>query len=54
MNDPTYVKKDIEANPVWQVAFDLSEILNDRAPLGWSRYITTARCLLALYDMKRK
>jgi hypothetical protein len=54
MSDPTYDKKEIAANPVWQLAFDLSEIENDSAPIGWSRYVWKAECLLALYDMKRK
>ena len=34
--DPTYVKEEIEANPEWHVAWVLSEILNDNAPIGWS------------------
>ena len=29
MNDPTYVKDEIEANPAWDLAFTLSEIQND-------------------------
>jgi hypothetical protein len=53
MRDPTYVKADIEANPVWDLAFVLSEILNDGAPIGWSKYISTAECLLAHYEIKR-
>lgn len=54
LGDPTYDKQKINANPTWQLAFSLSEIDNDRAPLGWARYITTARCLLDNYDIKRK
>ena len=54
MRDQTYVRADIEANPVWQLAYTLSEILNDNAPIGWSRYISTAECLLANYDIKPK
>lgn len=54
MPDPTYVKEEIEANPVWQVAWVLSEIENDGAPIGWSKYIGTAKCLLAAFEMKRK
>jgi len=53
-NDPTYVREDIDANPEWQLAFSLSEIQNDNAPLGWGRYIWVAQCLLANYDIKRK
>lgn len=54
MSDPTYVRKDIEANPVWQLAFSLSEIQNDNAPIGWGKYIWIAECLLANYDIKKK
>jgi hypothetical protein len=54
MLDPTYDKTAIEANPEWELAFVLSEIENDNAPLGWSRYIGTANCLLAHFDIKRK
>ena len=53
-NDPTYDRKQIDDNPVWQLAFTLSEIENDDAPLGWARYISTAECLLDNYDIKRK
>lgn len=54
MSDPTYVKSEIEANPAWELAFTLSEIENDNAPIGWSHYIPTAECLLAAYEIKRK
>jgi hypothetical protein len=52
--DPTYVKDEIDANPEWELAFTLSELLNDEAPIGWSKYIGMARCLLAAYEIKRK
>lgn len=54
MSDPTYDKAVIDADPVWQLAFSLSEIQNDNAPLGWSKYIGVAKCLLANYEIKRK
>lgn len=54
MADPTYDSEAIAKNPVWQLAFDLSEIQNDSAPIGWGRYIFAAECLLGLYDVKRK
>ena len=54
MTDPTYNKDEIKANPVWHVAWVLSEIQNDGAPMGWSKYIYTAECLLAAFDMKPK
>ena len=54
MTDPTYIQEEIEANPEWQLAFVLSEILNDNAPIGWSEHIMTAQCLLAAFDIKRK
>ena len=54
MSDPTYEKEKIEANREWHVAWVLSEILNDLAPLGWSRYTSIAKCLLAAFDMTPK
>ena len=45
MNDPTYDKKEIEANPVWHLAWFISELVNDLAPVGWGRYIKIARAL---------
>jgi len=54
MNDPTYDKALIDANPEWQLAFSLSEIDNDNAPIGWSKYLYMAECLLNNYDIKRK
>lgn len=54
MGDPTYELKAIEANPVWQLAFYLSEIQNDKAPIGWGKYIWIAECLLANYEITRK
>lgn len=54
LSDPTYVRTEIDANPIWQLAFSLSEIQNDAAPLGWGRYIWVAACLLANYDIRRK
>lgn len=54
MSDPTYNKTEIKSNPEWELAFSLSEIMNDNAPIGWIRYISTAKCLLANYDIKRK
>lgn len=52
--DPTYVKEEIRANPAWDLAHALSEILNDSAPIGWSGYIGTAECLLAVFEVRRK
>lgn len=54
MRDPTYVQDVIDADPVMELAFTLSEIENDTAPLGWSKYIPTARCLLDNYTITRK
>ena len=50
-NDPTYIRAEIDANPEWRLAFQLSEVDNDSAPLGWWRYIAIARGLLSRYDM---
>ena len=54
MNDPTYVQDEIEKNPAWELAFVLSEIQNDNAPIGWGKYIWIAECLLNTYDIKKK
>lgn len=52
MNDPTYVKAEIEASPIWYLAWRLSEVDNDAAPIGWSRYINIATWLLSTFAMK--
>lgn len=54
MSDPTYVKAEIDAKPDWALAFRLSEVDNDNAPICWFRYISLARWLLSTYDMKEK
>jgi len=51
MIDPTYVGDEIRANPVWALAFQLSEQHNDDAPIGWSRYISMAMWLMKNFDM---
>jgi len=53
-NDPTYVKSEIEANPDWKLAFTLSEIDNDTAPLGWFKYIHLAIWIRTNFDEKEK
>lgn len=53
-SDPTYVQSEIDGNPVWALAWTISQIVDDKAPIGWSRHIPTAQCLLAHYDIKRK
>lgn len=52
--DPTYDKSQIDAKPEWKLAFVLSEIMNDSAPLGWGKYIFAAECLLANFDITPK
>lgn len=55
MGDPTYDRKLIDANPEWELAFILSEIRNDNAPIGWGTYIGTAKALIAAgYARKAK
>lgn len=53
-SDPTYVKAEIEKNPVWKIAFVLSECLNHNAPLGWGRYIWVAEAIVADSKPKKK
>ena len=54
LNDPTYVKSEIEANPIWALAWRLSEVDNDNAPIGWSRYVNLAHWLLSTFDLQEK
>lgn len=45
-SDPTYVKAEIDANSRWKLAFELSELDNDDAPIGWFQYINIADWIL--------
>lgn len=54
MNDPTYIKSDINDNPIWKLAWQLSEIDNDNAPINWGRYIPMARWIIENYNIKEK
>lgn len=54
MSDPTYIKSEIDANLIWELAFYLSEIQNDIALIGWSKYISIAQMILDNYEVKRK
>jgi len=46
IKDPTYIRTQIDANPVWRVAWIISEHNNDNAPIGWSSYIPVAEELV--------
>ena len=52
--DPTCIRKEITANPRWALAFRLSEVHNDNAPIGWGGYISLATWLLTNFEMKEK
>lgn len=52
--DPTYVMTEINANPIWKFAFELSEIDNETAPIGWYRYVTLATWILLKFDRKKE
>ena len=52
--DPTYVMSEIMAKPEWYLAWRLSEVDNDNAPIGWSRYITMASWLLQRFYLREK
>lgn len=54
MTDPTYDRARIDADVVWELAFSLSEIMNDNAPIGWAKYIPIAECLLVGHTIVRK
>lgn len=47
LSDPTYVKAEIDANPAWRRAWELSELFNDNAPIGWSNFIEQAEIDIA-------
>lgn len=42
MNDPTYIKAEINSNPVWKIAWVLAQCKDDGAPIGWSKWIWVA------------
>lgn len=46
MDDPTYEVNKIQSNPIWSLAFKLSEQYNDNAPIGWSNYIKDAKKMM--------
>lgn len=54
MNDPTYVRAEIDAKSEWRLAFRLSEVHNDNAPIGWSSYIGLASWLLKNFNMTER
>ena len=43
-NQPPLMPTEMELaqNGVWHIAFILSEMVNDNAPLGWEKYIPQA------------
>lgn len=44
--DPTYDRDQIRMNGTWGIAFIISEMVNDGAPIGWGRYIPLAEEVL--------
>lgn len=52
MTDPTYVRAEIDANPEWALAFRMSEVDNDNAPIGWSDYTVLAHWLITTFTMQ--
>ena len=54
MDDPTYDMQEIKKNPAWHVAWVISEIQNDKAPIGWSKYIFDAECLLKHFSIEER
>jgi len=53
-NDPTYNMDIINSKPDWKLAFELSEVDNDNAPIGWFSYIHLASHLNRKYEIKTK
>ncbi len=54
MRDPTYDAKEIDANHEWKLAWMIAQIIDDNAPIGWSKHCPLAKGLLANYDIKPK
>lgn len=54
LDDPTYDKKLIDQNPVWKLAFWMSEIDNDNAPIGWAKYTILAGAFLDKFVLTEK
>jgi hypothetical protein len=54
VEDPTYNKEKIDQDPVWKLAFWMSEIDNDNAPIGWSRYTILSRAILNKFNLEEK
>lgn len=52
--DKTYDRKVIDKDPIWKLAFWMSEIDNDNAPIGWNNYIPLARSLTDKYELVEK
>ena len=50
-NDPTYNMDEIASNPEWKLAFLISEVLNDQAPLGWGNYTSVASVIMRRYKL---
>jgi hypothetical protein len=50
---PSYpTKEERKKHPTWDVAFVLSEIMNDNAPIGWKDYLYAAEALVRHYDIE--
>lgn len=47
MADPTYEKNRIEGDGTWHIAYILSELVNDNAPIGWGKFIPIAENAVA-------
>lgn len=54
MTDPTYDTERIKLDPIWYLAFRMSEVDNDNAPIGWFKYIHLARYVLDRFEEKKK
>jgi hypothetical protein len=54
MADPTYDRKEIDADPTWKLAWVMSEIENVNAPIGWGSYIYLAEALMRHYEMQER
>ena len=50
MSDPTYDRKAINRKTTWKIAYLISEMTNDDAPVGWGRFIPVAEVIVAMIE----
>jgi len=49
-----YEQDKINSNPKLELAWSISQILDDNAPINWWKHKSLATCLLANYKIEKK